>query len=171
MNLYELICEANTIRPLSLPFEDLRTGFIEHYQRIRRERLERAGVTQPTLFDELAVAAPTPPDTKIAQREQIAPDSETVRRETTEREVPAVPRPPVNAEFVLHLLLKRSEQDAVIGDILERYIKKHERLGERRANLWFYAEVFRSVWPLLRRAASKVGGVALLGEWFRRMIQ
>lgn len=81
------------------------------------------------------------------------------------------PRPPLNAEFVLHLLLRREEQDTVIGDMLERYVKKHERLGERRANFWFYAEVFRSVWPLLRRAAGKVGGLALLGEWLRRITQ
>jgi hypothetical protein len=30
-------------------------------------------------------------------------------------------RPPVNAEYALHLFLSKEEQDAQIGDLIERY--------------------------------------------------
>lgn len=77
-------------------------------------------------------------------------------------------RPPVNGEFALHLLLSKDEQEAVIGDLIERYGQKCERFGEQRAKLWFYCEVLRSVWPLLRRAIARVGGLVAASEWIRR---
>jgi hypothetical protein len=80
------------------------------------------------------------------------------------------PRPPLNAEFVLHLLLKKEEQDAVIGDLLERYANKYKRLGKSRADIWFYTEVGRSLWPLAKRFAAKAIKIAVVGEWIRRMI-
>ena len=81
----------------------------------------------------------------------------------------ANPQPPVNAEFILHLLLRKDEQDALIGDLLERYSKKCARLGVRRANLWFYAEIFWTALPLIKRALMS-GGLITLGEWIRRHI-
>lgn len=92
--------------------------------------------------------------------------SEIAAQLTTESK----PQPPVNAEFILHLLLRRDEQDAVIGDLLERYPKKCERLGERRAQFWFYGEIVRSIWPLIKRAFAKITGLVVLGEWIRRHI-
>jgi hypothetical protein len=80
------------------------------------------------------------------------------------------PQPPINAEFILHLLLRRDEQEAVIGDLLERYPKKYERLGKRRAQLWFCVEVFRSTWPLVKRTVFKATSLITLGEWIRRHI-
>jgi hypothetical protein len=80
------------------------------------------------------------------------------------------PRPPLNAEYALQLFLRGDERDAVIGDLLERYAGKHERFGERRAKLWFYGEVVRSLWPLLKRLAAKAGGLIALGEWIRRHV-
>lgn len=81
-----------------------------------------------------------------------------------------IPQPPMNAEFILHLLLRKDEREAVIGDLVERYVQKLERFGERRARLWFYCEVLRSVWPLLRRTVAKAGGLIAAGEWIRRHI-
>lgn len=81
-----------------------------------------------------------------------------------------IPQPPINAEYILHLLLNRNEQEAVIGDLLELYPKKVERLGECRARFWFYAEVIRSIWPLIRRAIARASGLIALGEWIRRYI-
>jgi hypothetical protein len=93
----------------------------------------------------------------------------TPELKTAGEESPASPQPPTNAEFILHLLLKKDERDAVIGDLLERYPKKVERFGERRAKLWFWGEVIRSLWPLIKRACLKTGLVAL-GEWIWRHI-
>ncbi len=82
----------------------------------------------------------------------------------------ACPLPPLNAEYILHLFLKADERDAVIGDLLERYASKHERFGERRAQFWFYGEVARSLWPLLKRLIARAGGLIALGEWIRRHV-
>jgi hypothetical protein len=79
-------------------------------------------------------------------------------------------RPPVNGEFALHLLLSKDEHEGVIGDLIERYGQKCERFGSRRAKLWFYCEVLRSVWPLIRRALARAGGLIAFGEWIRRHI-
>lgn len=80
------------------------------------------------------------------------------------------PQPPINAEFILHLLLRHDEHDALIGDMIERYGRKCARLGARRANLWFYAEVFWTALPLLKRALVKASGLVAFGEWVRRHV-
>lgn len=79
-------------------------------------------------------------------------------------------QPPINAEFILHLLLRHDEHDALIGDLIERYGKKCARLGARRAKLWFYAEVFWTALPLLKRALVKASGLVAFGEWVRRHV-
>jgi hypothetical protein len=80
------------------------------------------------------------------------------------------PQPPVNAEFLLHLLLREEEQEAFIGCLVERYGQKFERFGKRRADIWFCAEVARSIWPLTRRYVGKALKMVVIGEWIRRMI-
>jgi len=79
-------------------------------------------------------------------------------------------QPPLNAEFLLHVLLRRDENDAIIGDLIEKYGKKCARLGPRRANLWFYTEVFLTALPLMKRALVKVSGLMTLAEFVRRHI-
>lgn len=79
-------------------------------------------------------------------------------------------QPPLNAEFFLHLLLRHDEHDAIIGDLIERYGKKCARLGTSRANFWFYAEVFWTALPLIKRALLKVSGMMALAEFVRRHI-
>lgn len=79
-------------------------------------------------------------------------------------------KPPMNAELILHLLLRHDEHDALIGDLIERYGKKCTRLGARRANLWFYAEVLWTALPLLKRTLIKASGLVAFGEWVRRHV-
>jgi hypothetical protein len=78
--------------------------------------------------------------------------------------------PPINAEFILHLLLRHDEHDALIGDLIERYGKKCARLGVRRAKLWFYAEILWTALPLLKRVLVKASGLVAFGEWVRRHV-
>jgi hypothetical protein len=128
-------------------------------------RLSQVNYPQPEDYAELAMdirAALTKPDlvdvgTSTQAAESTAP-------------VVLPPQPPLDAEFVLHLLLNKDEQDALIGDLIERYGRKCERLGVRRANLWFYAEVVRTAWPLVKRFVAKAGGMLAVGEWLRRHI-
>lgn len=84
--------------------------------------------------------------------------------------IPTTLVPPINAEFILHIFLKRDELDAVVGDLLEKYKKIWERFGPRRAKFWFYSEIARSLWPLLKRLVVRAGGLIALGEWIRRHV-
>jgi hypothetical protein len=80
------------------------------------------------------------------------------------------PRPPFNAEYVLHLLLRKDERNVVIGDLIEGYGNILERFDKRRADLWFYKQVIGSLFPLLRRAVVKIGTLVWLGRVLRRLI-
>lgn len=77
-------------------------------------------------------------------------------------------RPPVNAEYALHLFLSKEEQDAQIGDLIERYNQKSVRFGPRRADLWFYCEALRLVWPALKRTIVRASGLFAVAEWIRK---
>jgi hypothetical protein len=90
---------------------------------------------------------------------------------TNNKESLEVVQPPLDAEFLLHLLLRGEEQEAFIGCLVERYGRKVERFGKHRADIWFYLEVIRSACPLVRRFVAKTIKFMILGEWIRRMIQ
>lgn len=79
--------------------------------------------------------------------------------------------PPAKALSLFSRFLEDCDKDAVWGDLTEEYNQKAEELGAWRADKWFYAEVARSLWPLVRRSVSKTIKLAVLGEWIRRMIQ
>lgn len=95
----------------------------------------------------------------------------TVSAETDEQKKPDTKQPPFNAELLLHIFLSGEENEPLIGCLIERYGRKVERLGRRRADIWFYYEVGRTALPLVRRFAGKAIKFAVLGEWIRRMIQ
>jgi hypothetical protein len=77
-------------------------------------------------------------------------------------------RPPMNAEFLLHLMLGADQREAAIGDFLELYWQRFDRFGERRARLWAYCEVVRMLWPVMKRVIAKFTGLVAAGEWVRR---
>jgi hypothetical protein len=79
-------------------------------------------------------------------------------------------RPPFNAEYVLHLLLRKDEREVVIGDLIEEYGNILERFNKHRADLWFYKQVAGSLLPLLRRALVRIGAFVWLGRILRRLI-
>lgn len=81
-----------------------------------------------------------------------------------------LPKPPVNATYMLFLLLGRVEREVVIGDLVEEYAQIIERFGKFRADIWFYRQVIGSLWPLLRRAILKIGALVWLGRALRRLI-
>jgi hypothetical protein len=65
-------------------------------------------------------------------------------------------QPPVNAEFLLHLVLPDDRIEDAIGDLSERFVKKVERLGIARANIWFYKQVACSILPYAKAAARRL---------------
>lgn len=81
-----------------------------------------------------------------------------------------LPRPPFNAEYLLYLIFQKEERDILIGDLTEAYGRILRRFSKRRADIWFYKQVFGSVWPLFRRALFKIGALVWLGRILRRLI-
>jgi hypothetical protein len=78
--------------------------------------------------------------------------------------------PPKNAELLLLLIVRSDERDAVVGDLIERYRRSHERLGRKRADLYAYGEVCRSLVPFIRRLLFGTGLILLLGQWIKKLI-
>jgi hypothetical protein len=78
-------------------------------------------------------------------------------------------QPSRNAELLLSVLARRDEQEAIVGDLIERYPKKVERLGKRRANLWVWAQVIHSAWPLFKRAIT-TGGILAAANYLRKLL-
>lgn len=148
---YEEFFRQNKIERIESPSElreFLQANYTDHEVSVELDMDSKAAITKP---DEVHVG------TSTQAAESTAP-------------VVLPPQPPLDAEFILHLLLNKDEQDALIGDLIERYGRKCERLGVRRANLWFYAEVVRTAWPLVKRVIAKAGGALAVGEWLRRHI-
>jgi hypothetical protein len=83
---------------------------------------------------------------------------------------PLLPRPPFNAEYLLHIFLKKNERDGVIGDLVESYGRLVCRFGKRYADIWFYKQVFGSLSPLLRQQILRIGALLWLGRILRRLI-
>ena len=77
--------------------------------------------------------------------------------------------PSVNAILILHLLLNDDEAEALSGDLHERYAKKSIRLGKRRADVWLWSQVLRSIWPLLKRFFA-AGGFLAAAELIRKLL-
>src|SRR5689334_19671636 len=56
---------------------------------------------------------------------------------------------PKNAELILSLILRHTEREIVVGDLLERYLRRRETRGRFRADCYAYGEAFRSFFPFL----------------------
>ena len=95
----------------------------------------------------------------------------TVNNETSEaQKTQQIVRPPLNAEYVLYLLLSTDERDAVIGDLNEVYARIFQRFNKRRADIWYYKQIAGSLFPLIRRALLRIATLVWLGRILRRLI-
>ncbi len=76
------------------------------------------------------------------------------RRDTHEKfdklqEFPADSRPPRSAEFLLYIFLSKKDRVA-LGDLEEDYrTEVLPKFGSRRAKLWYWSQVMRSIAPML----------------------
>jgi hypothetical protein len=66
--------------------------------------------------------------------------------------------PPKQFEFLLCLFLDQSQEDAVLGDLNERFVRDVKEVGPERAKRRYWGRALRSLMPLLRRAISPVVG-------------
>ena len=74
------------------------------------------------------------------------------------------PRPPINAEYVLHLLLTKDERISLPGDLTEEYADIVQHFGKTRADIWYCKQVLGSLAPLLRRAIVRLAHLFGLPE-------
>jgi hypothetical protein len=82
-------------------------------------------------------------------------------------------RPSRAAEFILHLLMEPRSCDALVGDLNERHRFLRKRFGRRKANFWYWVQVFRSVGPIVWVGSIKIlkrlSGLAAAVEMVRRI--
>ena len=65
--------------------------------------------------------------------------------------------PPKSAEFLLYLLLSHEDREALPGDLEEEYRTAIlPKFGARRAVLWYWCQVIRSIWPVISGMVSKL---------------
>lgn len=79
------------------------------------------------------------------------------------------PHPPLNAQFLLYLVLEKKGREEAVGDALEKYSGHLAKFGKWGANFLFYQEIGRCVWPCVKRVAVKTGVLILLSEALRRL--
>ena len=81
----------------------------------------------------------------------------------------SLPEPSKAAQSLLSVLFRLQEREGAIGDLIEKYRRKYQVSGKRKADLWLYFEIVQSIAPLLFRIGEKVGWL-VLGEWIKRHI-
>lgn len=69
----------------------------------------------------------------------------------------------------LTLLLRKNETEGGVGDVIEKYINTHQRLGKYEANRYLFWEITHSVLPLVIRFIKTAICLAL-GEWVKKHI-
>ena len=57
--------------------------------------------------------------------------------------------PPLDAEFLLYLLLDRQNCDSLVGDLRQSHKLIHKRFGKRRATIWYWTQVVRLLGPIV----------------------
>jgi hypothetical protein len=82
-------------------------------------------------------------------------------------------RPPQRAEFLLYLCLSRDDRECIPGDLLEEFTDRIvPRLGLKKGQWWYWAQVVRSIVPLLTQRLARLakwGAIARAAEtlWTR----
>ena len=79
---------------------------------------------------------------------------------------------PASAEYLLYLFLSQKDREGLLGDLAEEFDLVVQRFGARKARLWYWVQVLRSLGPLLTTAAGTVakwGVLGYLANLIRRM--
>lgn len=79
--------------------------------------------------------------------------------------------PPKFGEYLLYLFLTKGERINLIGDLAEEYEEVHDKFGLRKANFWYYKQVFDSLRPLIRRTIMREAQRAELIKFLRWLLE
>ncbi len=75
--------------------------------------------------------------------------------------------PPALAEWLVTLIIRRRSEN-LLGDLEERFHRHVETRGLRRARWLYWAEVLKSILPILWAKARSLGLIAAIAEIWRR---
>jgi hypothetical protein len=64
--------------------------------------------------------------------------------------------PPKLAEYLIYLFFPRKDREAILGDLEEDFHEVHKKFGLRQARLQYWAQVFRSLWPIIRALIANI---------------
>jgi hypothetical protein len=80
----------------------------------------------------------------------------------------AVASPPAIAEWLVALIITKRRSESLLGDLEERFHRHVAARGLRRARWLYWAEVLRSILPILWTKARGLGLIAAIAEIWRR---
>jgi transcriptional regulator with XRE-family HTH domain len=74
-----------------------------------------------------------------------------------EREpVTHAPKPPLDAEWVLHMIVPPKKCDDQVNSLEQLYVKKYKRIEKKRADIWYCKQVLGLVWRQLFERRTKI---------------
>ena len=76
--------------------------------------------------------------------------------------------PPAIAEWLIILIISKRRAESFLGDMEERFRRHVEARGLRRARWLYWAEVLKSILPILWAKARSLGLIAASAEIWRR---
>jgi len=78
-------------------------------------------------------------------------------------------RHPIWAEYLLYLLLPKSDRDAIAGDLIEEFRSTMvPKFGSTAARVWFVKQVFSSLWPVLKQRVLRALGILSVTKFLWR---
>jgi hypothetical protein len=81
---------------------------------------------------------------------------------------PQTVNPPGLAEWLITLLVPSRRADTLLGDFEERFHRNIEMRGCKMARALYWAEVLRSISPLVIAKGKRLGVIAVIAEIWRR---
>lgn len=75
---------------------------------------------------------------------------------------------PPFGEYLLYLFLTRQERITLIGDLTEEFVGVYLKFGETKSRIWYYKQVFTSLWPLIKRFIFRWGFLGIVWRVFKR---
>jgi len=135
---------------------------IESKTKRQRETVVFRGDVQQELF--AAIERPTEPVPQAAPISDAAPQT-VAPSSSCENDLVSFVNPPTRAEFLLYLVLDSVERECVPGDLAEEFNEiVLPRFGLRRARLWYWSQVLRSLISFASRRFLRVVKWAVLSK-------
>lgn len=64
--------------------------------------------------------------------------------------------PPELAKYTLYLFIQKKYREAILGDLEEDFNEVYREFGLRKAQLHYWVQVLRSIWPIIGGSINKI---------------